>query len=317
MTIISGLLLSGFTPIINHKIAKGLLTIALFVFFIFFGKYYFFNSRQPSLTFALMALPISYGLSWFVVVSSKSQLSNTQGGETFFSRVLLVALFILGVSVFINIQDFLYDAGLKALWFNALSSFYPLYLWCFIVTILVCIVSILILSQQERNLFNDNAKEKLSLVIYYLIAGFLAYIIIYFLSAGYLFSGYLIRYTPFHVFIISILISIALYTFVMLTKFMIKMAYIYWPMEGHNSFQKLRIGFICFPTQLLLAVVCIGILGLILVQWFFEQYQYFRYLPPTVFQFVKLLKSEEFQEVLGFKHLFHAFRYSNKPVGIS
>src|SRR5262249_6353102 len=119
----------------------------------------------------------------------------------------------------------------------------------------------------------------------------IAYTVVYGLSPGYIFTGYLKRYAPFHVFMINLLVSLALYTFARLSWHFLRIAYVYWPAEKIQIKQML----INPPMKRLWAVVSVGIFCLVVPQWFFVQYQYIRLLPPTVFNFVKLLKDPQLQ----------------------
>ncbi len=239
--LISILLWIQYSTYIDQKRVLWLLISPLFVFLAIFSRYYFPVPKWLDIIlFFPLFLVISYLLSWFVVMTSKLSMMPQKGSTIFvLNRVLCCTLFIMSISSLVYIQDFLYDPSLRELWLNALSLPYSFFTWGFITIALICSVSILILSQKEKDLFGDSDKGKLLGVGYYLLCGFMAYTIIYWLSPGYLFSGYLTRYAPFHVFIINVLVSVALYTLLMLTKNFVRTAYIYWPVEASFIFRRL------------------------------------------------------------------------------
>jgi hypothetical protein len=131
--------------------------------------------------------------------------------------------------------------------------------------------------------FNSGQVEILPLipnVFRFIFAGLLAYSIVYFLSPGYVFSGYVTRYAPFLVFIFDLLIAIAFYQ-------LINFVYTSLLKKTSTTFQMLKAPFI---------FLAIALFYLMLSLWLGLQYSLLNKLPPTHLSILEKLSSYPYRD---------------------
>ena len=287
----SMLLIGNFYFPMTRKAAIWMLASFFWIFIMVFMRYYLIVSQIQFLFFLIGGLPLSVFISWFILKASMPITLKVVDKEMF-GRLMICNLIILSVILYIPLQDSIYDIELKNLWVLALSSLYGDYVWGLIIIGLLSLIFIAILSdfKIKNLLFGNSQLLGLPPVFIYLLCGFIAYTIVYLLSPGYVFSGYLSRYVVFHVFINGTLIAISFYTLLSLTRKLIEIVYIYWPIERKKAWSIFNP-----PIRLISSVISIVLVILIFPQWFFVQKQYIHILPPTAFNFVKYLESPDLQ----------------------
>lgn len=117
-------------------------------------------------------------------------------------------------------------------------------------------------------------------VFKFLFLGLLAYIIVYFLSPGYVFSGYIGRYAPFFVFVFDLGIAIAFYQ---LAYF----AYASLLINSSSIYKALKI------TSIYLAI---ALFFLMILLWLGLQYSLVYKLPPTHFSVLERLSAYPYKD---------------------
>ena len=119
----------------------------------------------------------------------------------------------------------------------------------------------------SRNIVNALVEKKfvVSNILKFMLVGLFAYTIIYYVSPGYIFSGYLSRYAPFLVFIFDILIAIAFYQLVYF---------------GYSNLF-INSSSVSQPLKNILSYLSLTLLFLIIPFWLGLQYSLVHKLPPT------------------------------------
>jgi hypothetical protein len=145
--------------------------------------------------------------------------------------------------------------------------------------LLIFLVSILISIQISRLLTEDiwfkQNNTKLLSVLSFMALGMISYGIIYFLSAGYIYSGYISRLAPFTVFI-SDLVYVVVFSMLVLTV-----------IAEWNSAKKNDFGLVYIIRLLTSVAVLVGLL----IFWSVIQVKTVRVFPPNHFDFTKKLAS--------------------------
>jgi len=144
---------------------------------------------------------------------------------------------------------------------------------------LIFLASILIALQIRRllleNIWFEQSNSKLLSVLSFMLLGLVSYGIIYFLSAGYIYSGYISRLAPFTVFI-SDLVYVVVFSTLLLTVIA------EWNSAKNTSFK-------LFSTSRFLTSI-VFLVGLLMF-WSLIQIKAVRIFPPTHFDFTKKLSS--------------------------
>lgn len=153
-------------------------------------------------------------------------LAETEGYEPDLqvNRIIRVAtLCLLGVAFFVRFHRVLYDQSYADLWRYMLDGWFP-GLVAQLVVVSAVIVVLIMLAYGARVILGETSKEQLIGLLPILAAFLIAYSIIYVLSPGYVYTGYLERYAPFGVFVQSAIVAIAIYVALKNT--------IYWGVRG-------------------------------------------------------------------------------------
>jgi len=193
--------------------------------------------------------------------------------------LLLIVLLNVCLSMLIKYQHLLYNKGFKILLQNLQSTVFPSSFMSPVIFI-ASIMSAIILIFQNNNKEIINIMPPLEKISVFLVCGFLSYVVVYMLSAGYLHTGYLTRSTPFTVFITNAILSVGAYLIIRYSYDLIYYSNI-------SNFNMPSIFLFLFPPILILITLSIYWLGL--------QYRYIQLLPPNHFSFLKELAKEPFK----------------------
>jgi hypothetical protein len=134
-------------------------------------------------------------------------------------------------------------------------------------------------------IFGETRRAWLTGVLGYLVCGALAYVGIFLLSPGYIYSGYLHRHAPFTVFLTDVVVAVALYAVGHTTVALLKEV-----SAGANPrgpFRQYAIESLGGASILL----TLGFVG----YWIAMQAQYIRWMPPDYYAFVKKLAEPPFK----------------------
>ena len=123
-------------------------------------------------------------------------------------RALRTNLFFIGLGLLIMAQGELYDQGAAVLWWQHLTPV-PVWLGKVVVCTVAYVGAMLILAGRRAVLGRWHAAP--SSLAPFLLCGALGYLIVYKLSAGYVYSGYLVRLCPFIVFHVDALLALGLF----------------------------------------------------------------------------------------------------------
>jgi len=252
------------------------------------GRYYFLNC-------AILSILSGYLITKF----SKLLTLNLAKHISYSSKIVFItAVFLLSIALILRKQPSLYNQDMMRIWFQELSTDLPISVWKGLFIFLVFLFTSMSLVRDKIQ-FQVLKEKPFGYLSKFLISGFIAYTIVYILSPGYVYSGYLTRYAPFYVFLLNTIIALGLF-FVLTISWQIVQTFrayalIYRPVMN-NVFIKKRLASPSFKLITLgtTAFCCMITCSFLFYHWFFIQYQYINLLPPTHFGFVKMLREPEF-----------------------
>jgi hypothetical protein len=184
-------------------------------------------------------------------------------------RALWTNFFFMGLGLLIMAQGELYDQSATALWWQRLTPV-PAWLGKIVVCIVAYIGAMLILTGRRAVLGRWHAAP--SSLAPFLLCGALGYLVIYKLSAGYLYSGYLVRLCPFVVFHVDALFALGLFVPLAMSVTLL----------GRTDFNNLVTRSTCGAAG--------AIAVALVVLWTTVQARYFVLFPPDRMSFTKLLR---------------------------
>jgi len=216
----------------------------------------------------LVSIALAYGLA---VCARAISISGTLPGVY---RALRANLFLLGLGLLILTQGEVYDQGAAVLWWRQLVPV-PVWLAKAAVCAAAFVGAILILAGRRAVLGRWHAAP--SSLAPFLFCGALGYLIVYKLSAGYVYSGYLIRLCPFVVFHVDALFALGLFVTVAISATLL----------GRANFNNFATRSVC--------AAAIAAAAALMVLWTTIQSRYFLLFPPDRMSFIKLLRDPAFQ----------------------
>ena len=156
-----------------------------------------------------MTLGLILGVGLAVLVLTRTVSGSWLGGRQLpRARLLVAALLVLALTLFIRTQPGLYDQEYAPLWYGRISGQLPLW-FPRLAVLLAASLSVALILGGSRRILGEGRAATLSGVAPYLLAGCAAYGIVYYLAAGYVLSGYLIRFAPIIVFVTDVAIAVA------------------------------------------------------------------------------------------------------------
>lgn len=191
-------------------------------------------------------------------------------GET-----MATAALVLFLAVLVRYQHWLYNQEFQLLWMNLYDNALPMGIVKITIFAATLLGAVLLVSGTDT--FGDAYWKPARQFLVFLACGFLAYLVVYTLSPGYIYSGYLNRSTPFTVFLTNGVLAIAVYGMLRFTWFAI-------------AAPDRRRG-----TWLLLGGLASGLVVMIAIfQWAAIQQRYVQLLPPNHFAFFKDLARDPY-----------------------
>ncbi len=297
---------------INHIIAITATTISIYLFM----RTLFFDNKLLGVyqhqefyahifaTGVILLLPPSWLLS-----SMLSHISNPFGNKVSLIQVILINSFIVACAKLVDILPTYYLQHFSIVWFKHLSDHMPTIFWQLLSITLVFTCALNIALNQDFILQRFKTKA----IFGFLAAAIFGYAIVYVLSPGYIFSGYLSRNAPFIVFFIDVIMAL-LFWYIIESAIMQFRLY-----QSYSHLSKLTVNYIKS-----LYIFCLfGMLCLVSYQWVYLQYKYYRIFPPTSFLFIKELRKPEFkhksiitnQYPLPFSYEAHNWAYNGTNYG--
>ncbi|MGE3910173.1 MAG: hypothetical protein AB7K36_12515 [Chloroflexota bacterium] len=124
-------------------------------------------------------------------------------------RSWVASVMLWGIAAAIRRHGSYYDQEYAPIWFGQIEGQVPAFLARLAVLLAAGLVVALVYAG-DRRLLGERGAASLRRIVPYLVAGFLAYGAIYYLAAGYVLTGYLVRYGPVLVFVTDALIAMVL-----------------------------------------------------------------------------------------------------------
>lgn len=215
-----------------------------------------------------------------------SQITSTLISSSRFARIFVASLYLVGASIFLLYQNHLYDQRLFIPGLGNLGFSSPL--MASLISIITVSIGLLLIILGPK-LFMHHGGVELKGLFPFFLTGLCSFLFVNMLSPGYMFSGYLSRYSPLLVFHIDTLMAVFLYMLLSVGSaayFKMKMA---WSIR-HISFAK------AWGTRQ--GVVAIGALSMtafFFIYWGNLQLRYIHLFPHDQFTFMKQLRQPPFK----------------------
>jgi hypothetical protein len=225
----------------------------------------------PLASAALACLFLAIVLAYLLAICARA--ISISGTIPRIYRALRASFFLMGLGLLIMAQGELYDQGATDLWWKQLTPV-PVWLGKAVVCAVAYIGAMLILAGRRAVLGRWHAAP--SSLAPFLLCGALGYLIVYKLSAGYVYSGYLVRLCPFIVFHVDALLALGLFVTVATSATLL----------GRTDFNNLVTKSACgaaAATAFALAVL-----------WATVQSRYLLLFPPDRISFIQLLREPRF-----------------------
>ena len=166
------------------------------------------------LTGMVLALPLILFLASQCV--RLSQMTQTDNEPQTLTKVLFGSLYLIGGTLFLSMHYRLYNQGLSILWHQiplSSNSFPPL-----VAVSAAALMGLCLILVKPQKLLHQGAKNLIGLLPF-LLTGLIAFAVVYKLSPGYVYSGYLVRYAPFFiVFQVDTILTMALVILLLFTR---------------------------------------------------------------------------------------------------
>jgi hypothetical protein len=205
----------------------------------------------------------------------------------------------MSIALFLPYYNRLYSPEYRPLWLEVSQSWVPVWLYPILISTALWI-SLFLLLKVDSNNKKQNYQSDLTGLVTYGICGFTAYAVIYFLSPGYLLTGYLWRFAPFFVYISDVVIAIGFYLainifFTTLWKPWFKRIAIarigseqrHTISDSDYSLSK-TIGKIVRESFSI--IISLAFFPLLISYWFVTQLTFIRLMPPNHWSFLKDLR---------------------------
>jgi hypothetical protein len=141
----------------------------------------------------------------------------------------------------------------------------------------IMITTLLIFSNYKIEILSIK-NNKIDLILHFLFVGLVAYGIIYYVSPGYINSGYTVRMAPFFIFIFDMGIGLAIYLPTLNA------------LQTYRNFKKIK-----NANEILNAIYSSLFFIFIIILWFNIQYKYLKLLPPNHFYVLDKLSKEPYK----------------------
>ncbi|MEQ9348941.1 MAG: hypothetical protein RII27_00205, partial [Alphaproteobacteria bacterium] len=187
------------------------------------------------------------------------------------------AWFLLAAAAYLWAIPSLFDLGYAPLWHEALLPGLPVAAWKTVVMVSAFVATEWLLSAERPVVFKTG---NVGTFVFLLLCCFVSFALVYRLLPGYMHSGYLWRFTPFHVFFLAPLAAFGLYMLVVSAGVLARRAWIYCHHMGLRRFWANAV-----------AGAAVAVLTAVLTaSWFSLQIGYVDRLPPDSFAFAKQMR---------------------------
>lgn len=190
-----------------------------------------------------------------------------------------LAVFVLAIALLLAVNWALYNQRYSLLWLEILHAVLPGPLSYVAVILATGLASVYVVSGSKA-INETGIAPELRRIAMFLFTGFIAYIAVYILSLGYIFSGYRVRYVPFTVFHTNVLVAATFYI-------LLVTGLRYMRMPSRNCVTSLR--------EAALGLTSLLLLGMMGIYWIGMQGLYLRLLPPDHYSFLKTLSKPPYR----------------------
>jgi hypothetical protein len=219
-----------------------------------------------------------------IVVAAVSLVLLLSFGVRSFScwRALMTVALLAGIVSLVRSHGQFYYLTQRLLWLDALSTAMPLAINRAFLIGVTTLAAMLVLVGTRRVL--GAAGPHLAAVVPFLALGSLAFTIMYWVSPGYIWSGYWARYAPFGVFLTNSLFGLAAYVLMVAATRSLR-----WTMGRGRRHWSLDMG-----PRVAVASISASLLVFVGIYWTHLQLTYLAILPPNHFAFFRGLREEPY-----------------------
>jgi hypothetical protein len=198
--------------------------------------------------------------------------------STGFAKAVLVAIVTAMAGVLLVLpRSVLFDRGMAPVWeeLHRLAGPHAVQL---LVVMATGLLSARLATAGAAAMLGPDSRAQLRTVLVFLVCGGLAYSLVYFLSPGYIYSGYLQRHAPFTVFLTDVLVAVGLYVTIRCAVAL-----------AGPRFADPQASWLRQYAHASLAGVAVLMAGFFVGYWILVQASYLQWLPPDHYAFVKKL----------------------------
>lgn len=212
------------------------------------------------------------------VLGAGWMLSLQPRRSTRFAKAVLVAIVAaIAGALLVLPHSVLFDRAMAPIWeeLHRLAGPHAVQL---LVVVATGLLSARLATAGAAAILGPDSRTQLWAVLAFLVCGTLAYSLVYFLSPGYIYSGYLQRHAPFTVFLTDVLVAVGLYVTI---RCAVSLA--------GPRFANTQASWLRQYSDASLAGVAVLMTGSFVGYWYLMQASYFQWLPPDHYAFVKKL----------------------------
>jgi hypothetical protein len=233
----------------------------------------FWKALLPAIIAAILLSKFTIRKLGTVFKQQSIAISSIAGARV----LLLTSVPVFAASAALAVLPDYYNSQYQPIWAAARSNWGPHFAG-YVAVMAALALALRVALQGTDAIFGKNGRMQMLHVFAILAVGFSAYAVVYVLSPGYIYSGYLYRMAPFTVFLTDIVVATAVFTVWRLASAAIQ--------ELWNVSAGREIGN---------ALVSAGLAFYIAGYWFNLQWHYVNWLPPTHFAFLKSLGKDPYR----------------------
>lgn len=200
-----------------------------------------------------------------------------------------VSVFLLLASLLISMNWLLYDPRYAPLWQEIADQYLPAPLPQLVVILVLMLACAAIVAGKEA-FWETGVGPAIKGCGAFLAAGLCAYVVVYLLSPGYVFTGYRFRHVPFTVFHTTVMPALLLYALLA-----VGLKYLPYPLYGAAGTSTLpevataKPKFRKMSMPVLVGIASLSAFGLLTLYWAGLQFSYARLMPPDHYSFLQKL----------------------------
>lgn len=255
---------------------------------LFVGTWIFIENVDPTADAGVSWLGIFVAGALTVLARLTARRVGDRKSDVNLGRALIITGAVLGsAGLLFALRSWPFDQYFRLLWTELRARIGPPEVEIAILTAAVIVAGYLAVVGAARTM-GETARARLVPVLVYLICGTAAYAVVYKLSAGYIFSGYLTRHAPFTVFLTDVVVAVAFYVAVKVAAHTVKST-------RFPALDAKRWTVLSSYSSASFAAVSVALAAFFVIFWAVVQVSYVKWLPPSHYAFLKTLAEPPYE----------------------